>query len=976
MSNIKKLLALVLALTMVLSVSAFAGYTIAPYGDAEKVNEDCEVAVQLLYSLDIMKGDDKGNFNPEATITRAEMAKMIYVILNKGEDDLAVNYKGAKIFSDVAVGSWYEGYVNYMAMTKLVQGRPDGTFGPNAPITTAEAAKMLLTAIGYSAENRGYVGAGWDKQVLSDAAIIGLLKDYNYNTTGYAPRQWVAVMVKNALTDALTYSTIAPVIFNGLLTGTNAGYEYVTMGQKYFGLYKWSGVIVANEYADLNDSETLSSGRTQIAYYNDADKLVNITFKNWSTDLNDIGESRWGYACDSNVMYVGDTGDNVTFSTGEGTTIAKKYVDGIKLDYAEFFLNFEETKAVKDGSETANGEWLKVIDNDDDGYAEYVFVTEFEMTEVTKVAKNGTVTLANGVESKYFVMSEDVAAGDVVLYTKIDDNKYVEIAETFEGDVDKFTYKTYVLTVEGEDYGQSGIDISDEFESEYYTDIQGAERKTTYVFYRDLFGYVRAYAEPVGADGEVVLLTDAYYEVNRDGKVYAVQAYLDGEVDDYDVKKPGSSNDVSKFIKTGSSLNNAWGMLNTFAPDSNASTNLARYTVDDEGVLTLYDATTYYYDKKGDEAGIKTAYIDLTNSQTVEAGQTSYVGTYAAYEGDEDFITDPEQEVKVQANKDTVFYYVSQKDGAVKAVTGYKNSYDIVAAEVEVKAMYAVASNIESDASEDPYWVADVIVIETKYPVFNLSNDIVLGYDIVNKTVKDFANMDVIGADAALDNLDVTSIDGYNSFNKSYFEIPGFYFNTENEDGESHIRQITSNFDAYDIFAIEADRVFDLKGEYFVSTEGNDFFYDENTIVYDIDDEGNYNSITSEDSYEDALELTTGEKYILYTDGDGYIIYAIWVENYKDVCVNLYNAIAAESEVAFDKLADAKADAVEAYSDLIDETAETYGDWTEADIANAKAAVEAAIEEMTDIDDVEDLTDNAAITTKFWADVVRPQVKH
>ena len=81
MSNIKKLLALVLALTMVLSVSAFAGYTVAPYGDAEKVNEDCEVAVQLLYSLDIMKGDDKGNFNPEATITRAEMAKIIYVIL-------------------------------------------------------------------------------------------------------------------------------------------------------------------------------------------------------------------------------------------------------------------------------------------------------------------------------------------------------------------------------------------------------------------------------------------------------------------------------------------------------------------------------------------------------------------------------------------------------------------------------------------------------------------------------------------------------------------------------------------------------------------------------------------------------------------------------------------------------------------------------------------------------------------------------
>ena len=262
--SMKKLLALVLALTMVLSVSAIAGYTVAPYGDAAKVDEDCEVAVQLLYSLDIMKGDDKGNFNPEATITRAEMAKIIYVILNYGEDDKAVNYTGAKIFSDVEAGAWYEGYINYAATTKLVQGRPDGTFGPNAPITTAEAAKMLLTAIGYSAENRGYVGAGWDKQVLSDASIIGLLKDYNYNTTGYAPRQWVAVMVKNALTEAYTYGTIAPVIFNGLLTGTNLPTtSYQKMGWKYFNLYEWEGIITANEYADLYGKSTLSGSNTK-----------------------------------------------------------------------------------------------------------------------------------------------------------------------------------------------------------------------------------------------------------------------------------------------------------------------------------------------------------------------------------------------------------------------------------------------------------------------------------------------------------------------------------------------------------------------------------------------------------------------------------------------------------------------------------------------------------------------------------------
>ena len=141
MSTFKKLLALTLALAMVLSVSAFAGnYSANTYADADKINEDCEDAIELLYALDIMKGDGK-NFNPEASVTRAEMAKMIYVILNYGDDDKAATYAGGKFFADVADGAWYEGYVNYAAATKLVQGRPDGTFGPMDPVTTAEAAK-------------------------------------------------------------------------------------------------------------------------------------------------------------------------------------------------------------------------------------------------------------------------------------------------------------------------------------------------------------------------------------------------------------------------------------------------------------------------------------------------------------------------------------------------------------------------------------------------------------------------------------------------------------------------------------------------------------------------------------------------------------------------------------------------------------------------------------------------------------------
>ena len=130
MSTLKKILALSLALAMILSVSVFAGYTTDSYKDAAAIDKDAAESVELLYALDIMTGDEKGNFNPNATITRAEVAKMIYVILNKGNDDKAATYAVANLFTDVPATAWYAGYINYLAALGLVNGTGATTYGP------------------------------------------------------------------------------------------------------------------------------------------------------------------------------------------------------------------------------------------------------------------------------------------------------------------------------------------------------------------------------------------------------------------------------------------------------------------------------------------------------------------------------------------------------------------------------------------------------------------------------------------------------------------------------------------------------------------------------------------------------------------------------------------------------------------------------------------------------------------------------
>ena len=241
MSTLKKILALSLALAMILSVSVFAGYTTDSYKDAAAIDEDAVEAVELMYALDIMTGDEKGNFNPNATITRAEVAKMIYVILNKGNDDKAATYAVANLFTDVPATAWYAGYINYLAALGLVNGS-EGKFYPTNPVKTAEAAKMLLTAIGYNSEDRQYVGANWAKNVLSDASIVGLLSStykYGADINGAAPRQWVAVMFANALLDAYTFDTVLPSGYNGIFgSGAVAGTDkFIKFGKKYYNLY-------------------------------------------------------------------------------------------------------------------------------------------------------------------------------------------------------------------------------------------------------------------------------------------------------------------------------------------------------------------------------------------------------------------------------------------------------------------------------------------------------------------------------------------------------------------------------------------------------------------------------------------------------------------------------------------------------------------------------------------------------------------
>lgn len=92
-----------------------------------------------------MRGYEDGTFRPDAVVTRAEMLVMAGNALRL--EPLAQE-AAASALRNVAdrsrIPAWAAGYVSAAIARGLAGGRPDGSFGPAAAATRAEAAVLLM----------------------------------------------------------------------------------------------------------------------------------------------------------------------------------------------------------------------------------------------------------------------------------------------------------------------------------------------------------------------------------------------------------------------------------------------------------------------------------------------------------------------------------------------------------------------------------------------------------------------------------------------------------------------------------------------------------------------------------------------------------------------------------------------------------------------------------------------------------------
>ena len=232
MRNLKKILALVLAMVMAFSVMSVAG----AFSDDEKFSGNYAEAAEVLEGLSVFQGYPDGSFRPDQTITRAEVAALIYRIATGDTSDANVGlYKYQGKFTDVAADHWAAGYINYCANAEYIRGTSATTFDPEAKVTGYQVLAMILRAVGYD-KNKEFTGTDWEIQVArvaNDLQITGTVAGVSLRDA--APRQIVAELLFQTLNNAKIVN-YTPAL--GYQSATLLGFGAQTLGQKVFNLKK------------------------------------------------------------------------------------------------------------------------------------------------------------------------------------------------------------------------------------------------------------------------------------------------------------------------------------------------------------------------------------------------------------------------------------------------------------------------------------------------------------------------------------------------------------------------------------------------------------------------------------------------------------------------------------------------------------------------------------------------------------------
>ena len=597
----KKLLAMVLALVMTLSLAVSASAVKAD----EKINEDYAEAVAVLNGMGVFKGYEDGSFKPENNITRAEVATIIYRIYtgDVAKNDKSGLYASYNKFTDMAGAGWAAGYIGYCSNAELVKGYPNGTFQPSGNITGYEVLAMILRAVGYD-KNGEFTGADWALNVAKYAEQLHILDNVAKTTNLGAPatRELVSEILFRAINVPMVTYTAAFGYQNVGLNGDKDGKLFqnnVTLGKKNFDLKK-------------DDKTADKFGRPTITWtYKTGDEKTVIAVKPLATftepakNCEVYDESGLAKATKLDV-YTNSEKKDGTYVIADNKEDSKQAMQGRLTEvYKDRLVNVdtylaEITKTVAEKTD-AKGHVTKayvLVDKDVYGYEGKTLDNKFVTKDEYKVDDLVLITVADG-EIQSMVKAENKGA---VLTGVLGNRKTI-------ADIQKVT------ALDKEDVK---INHTAKYQPKELT------LGKTYTFYFDTYGNVIG-AEELASNYAVLdtLYTDTVKGVDTAfGDLY----FFDGE----------SKTDVTINEVVG---DDAGDFEATAKKNDNYYYTVYAYTVDKDGAYTLDNADFHNADAAEYKNGNKYITVDgerlqlSKDSKILLQTKESPKGTFAQYTG-------------------------------------------------------------------------------------------------------------------------------------------------------------------------------------------------------------------------------------------------------------------------------------------------------------------------------------------------------
>ena len=646
MRNLKKILALVMALVMSMSLITIANAS--DFTDSSDITY--EEAADVMSAIGVIEGFEDGSFDPDGTLTREQAAKLVtFMLLGDNANNLGIE---SSSFNDVAATRWSAPAIEYCYSLGLIDGAGDGNFYPAGQLTGVAFAKVLLTALGYSSEKEQMTGPTWHVNVAALAMEVGLddgIENLAWNSV--ITREEAAQMALNAICAPLVaYESGVTVMVGDTPVSFGSGDAYyvtttiareqrisdrrltnassttpnytVEFGERYFPLLR-----LDTEADDFNrPSHTWVYENVELGTYVDYDLLVETYTAGVSNrDLYDLlGRSNledyeFEYYVDgvdntasySNATILKRNNDDFGY-TGTGV-LTQVFVDhewdnahgrivitSINTWLAKVTAGYNETSedatltiyADYNGSTNKTEEYSKVVNSADvDGVTNLV-KDQYVLVNMTGKNQTNSVTgaAADVEEEQYYRV---VKISDVEILTDSTITKYSKGSNSdWQSDTNQALFKS--VTSGGVEYkGAAQAVYSDEVLDLYNNNLLTGN---TYNIYLDTYGNAIGVDLYAGQDNYVFITG---YDVNgsaiANATATAAAIFLDGTVRSISVNVSDTNKNITRANDyPNADVKDGEDYFSTWTSDNPTVNRWYTYTVDANNVYTLNPATRMF----------------------------------------------------------------------------------------------------------------------------------------------------------------------------------------------------------------------------------------------------------------------------------------------------------------------------------------------------------------------------------------------